>query len=226
MRGGTLLAARPVVLVAIFVFVLGHMGFGGPSNSESDPNEEFRRMSEQAHKIRLEARRGSPADIQHAALKALEIYEKAYAVASKVGKDFLLSDLGQTAFEANQISKARQYAEAMLKITHGGSAFGDRIHHGHLILGRIALQEGNVEEAKNRLIAAGTTPGAPNLNSFGPNMALAKELLEKGERDVVKKYFFLCSRFWDSERAQAKMSQWAAQIAEGKIPDFRAHLYY
>ncbi len=183
-------------------------------------------MSKQAQKIRLEARRGSPEAIGQAAEKALEIYENAYAVANKIGKDYLLEELGKTAFEANRIDKARQYAETMLEITHRGVAFGNRIHHGNLLLGRIALREGNVEEAKNRLIAAGTTPGSPQLNSFGPNMALAKELLEKGERDVIGKYFFLCSNFWDSDRAQAKMDQWWDQIKEGKIPDFRAHLYY
>ena len=88
------------------------------------------------------------------------------------------------------------------------------------------MREGNLEEAKNRLVAAGTTPGAPNLNSFGPNMMLAKELLDQGEQDVVLKYFYLCSRFWDSERAQEKMSRWRDQIKAGQIPDFRAHLDY
>ena len=199
---------------------------GRVPESEMDRNEEARGLSEQAHKIRLEARRESPEAIQQAAEEALEIYEKAYAVASKIGRDYVLVDLGKTAFDANQLDKARQYAETMLKITHRGSAFGNRIHHGNLILGRIALREGNIEEAKNRLIAACTTPGAPNLNSFGPSMTLAKELLEKGERDVVFKYFFLCSRFWDSERAREKMTTWRDEIKEDKIPDFGAHLYY
>ncbi len=199
---------------------------GRDSESEIARTEDARRLSEQARKIQLEARRGSPEAIQQAAEKALEIYEKAYAVANKIGRDHLLEELAKAAFDANQIGKARGYAEVMLKITHRGIAFGNRIHHGNLILGRIALREGNVEEAKNRLIAAGTTPGAPTLDSFGPNMALAKELLEKGERDVVFKYFFLCSNFWDTERAQEKMTMWRDEIKAGKIPDFRAHLYY
>ena len=224
MRKEVFLASQIVSMVTILAIVLCPVGLGAPVISE--PDEESQRLSVQAHKIRLEARRGSPKAIQQAAEKALEIYEKAHAIADKIGKDFLLEELGKTAFEANQIDKARQYAETMLKITHRGWAFGDRIHHGNLILGRIALREGNVEEAKNRLIAAGTTPGSPQLDSFGPNMVLAKELLEKGERDIVGKYFLLCSNFWDSERAQAKMSQWSDQIKEGKIPDFRAHLYY
>ena len=220
------MAPQIASLVTKLAVALCTVGLGSPVTSEQDPNEESRRMSKQALNIRMEARRGSPEAIQHAAVKALEIYEKAYAFANEVGKDFLMEELGKTAFESNQINKARQYAEAMLKITHGGSNFGNRIHHGNLILGRIALQEGNVEEAKNRLVAAATTPGSPQLNSFGPNMALAKELLEKGERDIVGKYFFLCSNFWDTDRAQTKMDQWWDQIKENKIPDFRAHLYY
>ena len=226
MRKETFLAPQTMSMLATLAVVLCPMGLGAPVISEPDPNEESRRMSKQALMIRLEARRGSPEAIQEAAEKALEIYENAYAVANKIGKDYLLEALGKTSLEANQIKKAREYAETMLKITHRGAAFGNRIHHGNVILGRIALREGNVEEAKNRLIAAGTTPGSPQLNSFGPNMALAKELLEKGERDVVGKYFFLCSNFWNSDRAQAKMDQWWDQIKEGKIPDFRAHLYY
>ena len=194
--------------------------------SEMARTEESRRLSKQALKIQLEARQGSPEAIQQAAEKALEIYENAYEIANKIGRDHLLEELAKAAFDANQIEKAREYAEVMLKITHRGTAFGTRIHHGNLILGRIALREGNVEEAKNRLIAAATTPGAPTLNSFGPNMALAKELLEQGERDIVFKYFFLCSNFWDTERAQEKMTMWRDEIKEGEIPDFRAHLYY
>lgn len=226
MRKKKFLVAQIMFMVLIVVMVCGHGVLGAQAISETAPNEESRRLSEQALKIRLEANRGSPEAIRHAAMKALEIYEKAYEVAHKVGKDYLLADLGKTAFDANQIEKARQYAQTALKITHRGWAFGNRIHDGNLILGRIALREGNLEEAKNRLIAAGTSPGAPNLNTFGPNMTLAKELLVRGEQDVVFKYFLLCSRFWDSERAQKKMSRWQDQIKAGQIPDFRAHLDY
>ena len=64
---------------------------------------------------------------------------------------------------------------------------------------KLALQAGDVEEAKRRLLAAGKTSGSPALRSFGPNMALAEKLLEKGERDVVLEYFELCKKFWAGE---------------------------
>ena len=128
MRKKKFLAIQTMFLIPIFVMVCGRGVLGAQAISVTDPNEESLRLSEQASKIRLEASRGSPEAIRHAAMKALEIYEKAYEVANKVGKDYLLGELGKTAFDANQIEKARQYAQTALKITHRGWAFGNRIH--------------------------------------------------------------------------------------------------
>jgi len=101
--------------------------------------------------------------------------------------------------------------------------YGNAIHHGHIILGRIALLSGNLVEARKQLIEAGETPGSPQLDSFGPNMTLAKELLEKGERESVIKYFQLCANFW-TNRTQLK--HWTAIVRERGIPDFGANLAY
>jgi hypothetical protein len=59
--------------------------------------------------------------------------------------------------------------------------YGNAVHTANLVLGRIALADGDVEEAKCLLLLAGQTPGSPQLNSFGPDMLFAEELLEKGE---------------------------------------------
>ena len=69
---------------------------------------------------------------------------------------------------------------------------------------------------------AGRTPGSPQLNSFGPNMLLAKELLEKGEREKVLVYFALCAKFWQSGSVQLKL--WSTQVKLGSDPDFGANL--
>ena len=157
---------------------------------------------------------------------ALEQLEKAYELADDSLRDSLLEDLAKGAYSADQLDKAHQYAELMLQNTEAGWNFGNRVHHGNLVLGRIALREGNIEEAKSRLTAAGNTPGSPQLNSFGPNMALAKALLEIGEREAVLEYFRLCSKFWNSDRAKEKLDKWGALAAAGRIPDFRANLDY
>ena len=97
-------------------------------------------------------------------------------------------------------------------------------HFGHLILGRVALLEGNVEEAKFRLIAAGTIQGSPQLDSFGPDMSLAAELLEKGEKDVVLRYFELCAVFW--ELGKDNLVDWTALVTGDRMPDFSTNLRF
>ena len=55
--------------------------------------------------------------------------------------------------------------------------------------------EGRIEDAKRYLIKAGRTPGSPQSDSFGPEFGLTQGLLERGERETVLEYFWLCSRF-------------------------------
>ena len=62
------------------------------------------------------------------------------------------------------------------------------------------------------------------MNSFGPNVSLAKDLLEKGERDVVIQYLGLCRKFWKLDRG--RLDKWIHEIKDGKIPDFGANLVY
>jgi hypothetical protein len=102
--------------------------------------------------------------------------------------------------------------------------YGNEVHKINIVAGRIALQNGNVEEAKKYLILAGQTNGSPQLNSFGPNMSLAKELLEKKESKVVLQYFDLCSRFWECDFS--KLDNWKELVKKGKIPEFGANLVF
>ena len=86
------------------------------------------------------------------------------------------------------------------------------------------MQAGDLNQAKQYLLAAGQTPGSPVLNSFGPNMLLAKELLEKGERAVVLQYFELCAKFWKLHTD--KLEDWMALVSGGRVPNFGANLIY
>jgi len=56
-----------------------------------------------------------------------------------------------------------------------------------MVLGRLALRDGNIAAAKAFLLEAGKSTGSPQMNSFGPNLSLAKDLLQKGEKEVVIK---------------------------------------
>ena len=105
---------------------------------------------------------------------------------------------------------------------NAGRDYGDAVFRGNLVLGRIALHKGQLEAAKQYLIASARTTGSAVLGSFGPNMSLAKELLEQGEKEAVLEYFGLCASFWKND----KLAAWAEQVNQGWIPDFGANLHY
>ncbi len=132
--------------------------------------------------------------------------------------------------EKGKLDKAERYARELLSLAerfedddwNDGTAH----HKGNLVLGRLALRSGAIEDAKAYLLRAGETPGGPALGSFGPNMSLAKELLEQGEREVVLDYFDLCARFWRIDYGRKALAYWRQVVISGKIPDFRANLHY
>jgi hypothetical protein len=94
-----------------------------------------------------------------------------------------------------------------------------------MVLGRVALRrDKNVSLARNFLLASGKTSGSPQLNSFGPNMSLAKDLLAAGDRDTVLEFFGECSVFWKNQFS--KLDQWTAMIKGGGDPEFGANLRY
>jgi hypothetical protein len=55
-------------------------------------------------------------------------------------------------------------------------------------------------------------------------MSLAKDLLEKGEKDVVLQYLDLVNSFWSMGRTD--IAKWKEEIKAGRIPDFGANLDY
>ena len=101
---------------------------------------------------------------------------------------------------------------------------GVAIHDGNMVLGRIALREHRFSDAKNYLAKAGMTPGACTLNSFGPNMSLAQDLIDAGQRDTVLQYFTECRSFWGYQAD--KLDSWEEDVKSGGSPDFGANLYY
>ena len=140
---------------------------------------------------------------------------------------YALNDAAKESFVLGKTEDAQTYASnllALLPTFPKDWNYGNAVQDGNLVLGRIAAQEGRREDAKRYLLEAGKSPGSPQMNSFGPNMSLAKDLLEKGERDVVLKYFGLCRKFWQMDRG--RLDQWSQEVKDGKIPDFGANLVY
>lgn len=165
----------------------------------------------------------TPADATASAVMALEQFERAYELAdSDMERTSLLGDLADAAFRAERYDEARAHATSALQSEPGPFSKESETHQANIILGRLALVEDDVALAGHHLLEAGRVEGSAPLGSFGPNMGLAAELLERGEKEVVLEYFELCSRFWASE----KLADWAALVEGGRMPDFGANLIY
>jgi len=140
---------------------------------------------------------------------------------------YALTEASIRSFEVGKIDDAKDYAEELLKLAASFKPnwnYGNAIHKGNIVLGRIAVRNNDIEKAKIYLHNAGATLGSPQLDSFGPNMTLAKELLEKSEADSVVKYLRQCKNFWEMD--DDKLEFWTHQISNGKSPKFGANLLY
>jgi TonB family protein len=137
---------------------------------------------------------------------------------------YMLDEVTKAAAHAGAFNKAAGYAQELLSEAAKNADdpnYGNAIHDANVVLGRVALRQGDTVRAGMLLLEAGRTPGSTQLNSFGPDMTLAGELLEKGERDVVLKYLVLCRRFWASGSQQ--LDAWTKTVREGGIPKFGAN---
>jgi len=147
----------------------------------------------------------------------------------EIARFFNIRPIMDKAFSDGQLKLARDLALEYLELAKDEMDswnYGNAIHHSNLVLGRIALSEQNILRANEYLIAAGRTPGSPQLNSFGPNMSLAKELVEHGEIEAVIDYINLSKKYWKWFFSWWKIRKWKRQIKKGLIPDFGANLYH
>jgi len=145
----------------------------------------------------------------------------------EIKRFYALNGAAKEAFNLGMKEQARKYAEEqsrMLDQYKKDWNYGNAVQDINIVLGRIAVSEGELEKAKEYLLKAGDSPGSPQMNSFGPNMSLAKDLLEKGEKHAVIQYFSKCAAFWKMDHGS--LDAWAKQVKSGQIPDFGANLLY
>jgi hypothetical protein len=147
----------------------------------------------------------------------------------KTRRYYLLDPLAMAAVKAGANDKAGTYASELLAAaagdTNGGKKgwnYGNAIHDGHTVLGLVALRRDDITTARQELLEAGKTPGGPQLDSFGPNMTLASELLKKGESSVVLEYLESCRTFWKMGGKQ--LNSWSDAIRKNETPFFGANL--
>jgi hypothetical protein len=140
---------------------------------------------------------------------------------------YVLAPLAKFAFDLGKREKAQQYARELLQMASqypNDWNYGNAIYYGYCVLGLVAIEDGNIPLAGHYLMNAATTPGSPQLNSFGPNLALARELLQHGQFTVVAEFLEECKTFWKADHGN--LDAWIALVRQGKIPEFTPNLDY
>ena len=151
-------------------------------------------------------------------LAAAQTAEEGFRALGSCAKDFVDQDRLEEA-----LSQALEL-QALLGEFESDYFYFDALQSVHNVLGRLAIRKGDIEAAKQHLVACGTLSESPTLMSFGPNMSLAWELLFKGERQAVLDYLQACRSFW--KMGSDSLDLWTQDVLDGRIPDFGANLDY
>lgn len=140
----------------------------------------------------------APQDAEAAFKNALRAYENAYSnsTAKEQEDSFVLKPIAESAFKSGDLDKAGEYANKMLAAAINNKKDGNLVYYGNFILGMIAVKKENIDAAGKYLLEAGKSAGSPQLNSFGPDMSLAQELLTRGKREIVQEFLKECFKFW------------------------------
>ena len=145
-------------------------------------------------------------------------------VTSKLSRFYDIEDLINSAYEEGSYDKATTLITEYLELAstyHSNWNYGNAIHNSNQILGFIALEKNDVAGAASYLVEAGKSTGSPQLDSFGPNLALASELLSRGEKDAVISYLQGIRKFWGGN--ESTIDEWAQAILAGKTVELNQY---
>lgn len=123
-----------------------------------------------------------------------------------------LHDLAQQAFDAGDLSQASSYARELLEKRSEFQVSGAWIYDANTVLGRVALRQGSITQARQYLIESCKAP-APDYDAT-PDFTLAHELLEKGDRDGVVEFLGACKAYWTAGAQQ--LDQMISSVRAGK----------
>ncbi|WP_116124681.1 hypothetical protein [Lewinella sp. IMCC34183] len=118
---------------------------------------------------------------------------------------------------------AEEYLAAAAQHTNCKN-YGNAIHQANIVLGLLEVERGCLDRAERHLTDAARTPGSPQLTAFGPNMLLARKLLEAGRREPVLDYLKRCRKIWKLHFGRLWL--WAFDVRLGRTPNFGANLHH
>lgn len=125
---------------------------------------------------------------------------------------FLVDSSAHAALEAGALIRAKGISQAIVN-AHIGDDSAVRLQHT-TILGRIALRQNDLESAKRHLLDSVPKSRSTAESFYMPTFTLAREILEKEQKEIVIKYLELIAPLWK----HPKIPKWKEEIRNGKIP--------
>ncbi len=136
------------------------------------------------------------------------------------GRIIPLVELALFAVEAREFERATRYISEALTLYPESP----ELHVLLTLKGLIALNSGNIAEAKSYLIESVRVCEEDELQSVRSfSVLLANGLVACGEMDVVIVYLTRCASVWKHQQRQ--IAAWIAMLRHGKQPDFGASTF-
>ncbi|MFC1773848.1 hypothetical protein ACFL3A_10915 [Pseudomonadota bacterium] len=141
-------------------------------------------------------------------------------VTPPLSRFYSLEEESTAAYTENDYKRAEELLTEYLelaRIYRCNWNYGNAIHDANRLLGLISLKIGNIDQATNYLLESGKSTGSPQLDTFGPEMDLANELLKLGRHEQVKTYLKDVGSFWEMD--DGLLDQWIKEIDKGEQPE-------
>lgn len=141
-------------------------------------------------------------------------------VTTQLSRFYALDHEIELAYKAGDAAKTKALANENLdlaKVYRCNWNYGNAIHDSNRFLGLLSLKSGELDNAADYLLRSGKTTGSPQLNSFGPTLDLANELLKQGKREAVTAYLGDIQSFWKMNGGLVE--EWLAEIKNGETPE-------
>ena len=155
---------------------------------------------------------------------------KLKAANSELDRYYAIGDVALWSVDVGKLDDAERLAnEQLALIAKIGRDWnnGNAIHKAHSALGRVAIKRGDVAEGERQLALAATSKGSPQMDTYGPNMSLPRDLLatrQASAKAAVLAYFDHLPTFWTMDGGAIRV--WRNDVENDREPNFGAHLLY
>jgi tetratricopeptide (TPR) repeat protein len=133
-----------------------------------------------------------------------------------------LDALGRLHFRLANLAEAKSAASSLVEFALQRAQRADirnhSVHLGNTRLGNIAVRQGDTKTAISYLDKSTVISDSVLLSEAGPDLSLARKLLEEGEIEAVLRFISQCERFNFEPRHKRVLKYWREKIGAGEMP--------